>query len=107
MSAANFVASTMSLRRAPSVSPMTRSELPRSAYMSAVSNRVMPRSIALWITFFDISASARPPKLLQPMPTADTISPDRPRLRYSIVPRSPRASVGQTNYRLGGLAATA
>src|SRR5215510_13953661 len=49
--------------------------------MSAVSNRVMPRSIALWITLREVSRSVRWPKLLQPRPTAETRSPEPPRLR--------------------------
>src|SRR5580692_2816022 len=43
----------------------------------------MPRSSALWTTFFVASKSMRPPKLLQPRPTTDTSRPDRPRLRCS------------------------
>src|ERR1700756_2209127 len=43
----------------------------------------MPRSSALWTTFFVASKSMRPPKLLQPRPTTDTKRPDRPRLRCS------------------------
>src|SRR5262245_8147754 len=49
--------------------------------MSAVSNRVMPRSIALWITLREVSRSVRWPKLLQPRPTAETRRPEPPRLR--------------------------
>src|SRR4029077_4853878 len=49
--------------------------------MSAVSNRVMPRSIALWITLREASRSMRWPKLLQPRPTAETRRPEPPRLR--------------------------
>src|SRR4051812_46440282 len=49
--------------------------------MSAVSNSVMPRSIALWITFREVSRSVRWPKLLQPRPTAETRRPEPPRLR--------------------------
>src|SRR5882672_8584336 len=49
--------------------------------MSAVSNRVMPRSIALWITLRELSRSVRWPKLLQPRPTAETRRPEPPRLR--------------------------
>src|SRR5450631_2537660 len=52
--------------------------------MSAVSNRVMPRSIALWITLREASKSMRWPKLLQPRPTAETRRPELPRLRISI-----------------------
>src|SRR6188768_2022558 len=52
--------------------------------MSAVSNRVMPRSIALWITLREVSRSVRWPKLLQPRPTAETRRPERPRLRISM-----------------------
>src|SRR5213593_3895632 len=49
--------------------------------MSAVSNRVMPRSIALWMTLREVSRSVRWPKLLQPRPTAETRRPEPPRLR--------------------------
>src|SRR5471030_1065375 len=49
--------------------------------MSAVSNSVMPRSIALWITLREASRSVRWPKLLQPRPTAETRRPEPPRLR--------------------------
>src|ERR1700744_5281945 len=52
--------------------------------MSAVSNRVMPRSIALWITLREASRSMRWPKLLQPSPTAETRRPEPPRLRISM-----------------------
>src|SRR5215831_10345597 len=41
----------------------------------------MPRSIALWITFREVSRSVRWPKLLQPRPTAETRKPEPPRLR--------------------------
>src|SRR5690348_13023909 len=51
--------------------------------MSAVSNSVMPRSSALWITRRVASSSMRPPKLLQPRPIAETRRPDVPRLRIS------------------------
>src|SRR5580700_5392053 len=49
--------------------------------MSAVSNSVTPRSIALWITLREVSRSQRWPKLLQPRPTAETRRPEPPRLR--------------------------
>src|ERR1700722_15596194 len=49
--------------------------------MSAVSNSVMPRSIARLITLREVSASQRWPKLLQPRPTAETRRPEPPRLR--------------------------
>src|SRR3954452_1603548 len=49
--------------------------------MAAVSNSVMPRSIALWITLREDSRSVRWPKLLQPRPTAETRRPEPPRLR--------------------------
>src|SRR5580692_10280812 len=49
--------------------------------MSAVSNNVMPRSIALWMTLREVSRSQRWPKLLQPRPTAETRRPEPPRLR--------------------------
>src|SRR3954453_4956779 len=49
--------------------------------MSAVSNSVTPRSLALWITLREVSRSVRWPKLLQPRPTAETRRPEPPRLR--------------------------
>src|SRR6266404_8731385 len=49
--------------------------------MSAVSNSVTPRSIALWITLREVSRSVRWPRLLQPRPTAETRRPEPPRLR--------------------------
>src|ERR1700690_2034148 len=49
--------------------------------MSAVSNSVTPRSIALWITLREVSRSVRWPKLLQPRPMAETRRPEPPRLR--------------------------
>src|SRR5215218_7218080 len=49
--------------------------------ISAVSNSVTPRSIALWITLREVSRSVRWPKLLQPRPTAETRRPEPPRLR--------------------------
>src|SRR3954451_1666314 len=52
--------------------------------MSAVSNNVMPRSSARWITLREVSRSVRWPKLLQPSPTADTRRPEPPRLRISM-----------------------
>src|SRR5271154_553200 len=52
--------------------------------MSAVSNSVTPRSIALWITLREASRSMRWPKLLQPRPTAETRRPELPRLRISM-----------------------
>src|ERR1700709_280787 len=53
--------------------------------MSAVSNSVTPRSIALWITLREVSRSVRWPKLLQPRPTAETRRPEPPRLRICMV----------------------
>src|SRR5215469_6676881 len=52
--------------------------------MSAVSNKVMPRSSALCTTARVPSTSSRAPKLLQPSPTTETRRPERPRLRCSI-----------------------
>src|ERR1700753_1016644 len=52
--------------------------------MSAVSNSVTPRSIALWITLREVSRSVRWPKLLQPRPTAETRRPELPRVRISM-----------------------
>src|SRR5687767_1968205 len=43
----------------------------------------MPISMHLAITSPVRCASTRPPKLLQPRPTAETIRPELPRLRYS------------------------
>src|SRR3954463_14593936 len=53
--------------------------------MSAVSNSVTPRSIALWITLREVSRSVRWPKLLQPRPTAETSRPEPPRLRICMI----------------------
>src|SRR3954466_16386673 len=53
--------------------------------MSAVSNSVMPRSMARWITLREVSRSVRWPKLLQPRPTADTRRPEPPRLRMCMI----------------------
>src|ERR1700753_3781353 len=44
----------------------------------------MPRSSALWMTLREASRSMRMPKLLQPMPTAETRRPEPPRLRISM-----------------------
>src|SRR6516162_3773282 len=55
----------------------------------------MPRSSALWTTFFVASKSVRPPKLLQPRPTTDTRRPDLPRFLCSI--RSPARSVDKSS----------
>src|SRR6185312_11852608 len=43
----------------------------------------MPMSMHLEMTSPVRWASTRPPKLLQPRPTAETMSPELPRLRYS------------------------
>src|SRR5277367_5626511 len=53
--------------------------------MSAVSNSVMPSSSALCTTARVCSASHRMPKLLHPRPTADTLSPELPSLRNSMI----------------------
>src|SRR2546421_3877088 len=53
--------------------------------MSAVSNSVTPRSIALWITLREASRSVRWPKLLQSRPSADTRRPEPPRLRICMI----------------------
>src|ERR1041384_2585032 len=85
----NLEASTISLRRSPSISPSTVSEPPRPPYTSAVSNSVMPQSSALWMTAREFSSSIRWPKLLQPSPTTDTRRPDLPRLRKFMIAPSP------------------
>src|SRR5215470_10669727 len=46
--------------------------------MSAVSSSVMPASIAASTTALVPARSTRLPKLLQPSPAADTISPESP-----------------------------
>src|ERR1700682_556274 len=51
--------------------------------MSAVSNSVMPSSRLRCTIARVCSASLRIPKLLQPSPTAETLRPELPRLRYS------------------------
>src|SRR5580704_3472804 len=53
--------------------------------MSAVSNSVMPSSRAFCTTSRVCSASVFIPKLLHPRPMAETLSPDLPRLRYSMI----------------------
>src|SRR2546430_6863414 len=66
--------------------------------MSAVSNSVMPRSIALWITLREVSRSVRWPKLLQPRPTAETRRPEPPRLRICMID-----PVGMVGRKRGGV----
>src|SRR5690349_2623643 len=51
--------------------------------MSAVSKSVIPSSIARCTIARVCSASLRMPKLLHPNPTAETLRPELPRLRYS------------------------
>src|SRR5262249_48531524 len=53
--------------------------------MSAVSNKVTPRSSARWITLREASRSVRWPKLLQPRPTTETRRPEPPRLRICMM----------------------
>src|ERR1700722_584443 len=53
--------------------------------MSAVSNSVMPSSSALCTTARVCSASHFMPKLLHPRPIAETLSPELPRLRNSMI----------------------
>ena len=50
--------------------------------MSAVSNSVMPTSIAASTTAWVCSSSIRAPKALQPTPTVLTMRPERPSGRY-------------------------
>src|SRR5580698_3878934 len=52
--------------------------------MSALSNSVMPASIAASTTRRDDSRSIRPPKSLQPSASTETTSPELPSGRYSI-----------------------
>src|SRR5215469_477213 len=82
----NFVASTISLRRSPKICPIMVSDPPRLPYVSAVSNSVIPTSMALSITLRVASKSMNCPKLLQPSPITETSSPEFPRLRFSIPP---------------------
>src|SRR5215471_10164813 len=63
--------------------------------MSAVSNRVTPRSMARWITLREVSRSVRWPKLLQPRPTAETRRPEPPRLRICMDQQSCRGRCGK------------
>src|SRR5215207_8443033 len=64
--------------------------------MSAVSKKVMPASSAASITARVPAWSSRRPKLLQPRPTTETLSSERPR-RFSRIPgqdgRSPTVCV--------------
>src|ERR1043165_5361135 len=63
--------------------------------MSAVSNKVMPRSIALWIALREVSRSVRWPKLLQPRPTAETRRPEPSRLRICMIDPVGRERLGR------------
>src|SRR5579859_1141529 len=54
----------------------------------------MPRSSAALTTAAVPASSSRPPKLLQPMPTAETSRPERPRCRYSIAGDSSETCCG-------------
>ena len=74
----------MSLRLGPNILPNCSSDPPRPPYISAVSNKVIPFSIARSTTARVPSRSKRIPKLLHPSPTVETRSPDVPKFRYSI-----------------------
>src|ERR1051325_8086779 len=75
MSMPNLVASTTWSRRPPSTSPSRISLPPALPYTSAVSKNVTPASSAASTTARVPSRSTRRPKLLQPRPTTDTLSP--------------------------------
>src|SRR5688572_28552727 len=72
--------------------------------MSAVSNRLTPRSSAAATTSRVCSPSMRRPKLLQPMPIVDTISPDAPSRRNAmlVTDRSYRRSPTSASALAGG-----
>ena len=93
----NFVASATWSRRPRSAFPMRVSESPTSLpYMSAVSRKVTPASIAASSTVrvpsrVSVLVPSRP-KLLHPSPTAETRRPEAPTLR------SGRADVMRPRY---------
>src|SRR3954447_15072671 len=67
--------------------------------MSAVSSNVMPSSSAASTTARVRSRSTRPPKLLQPSPTTETVSPEAPSWRYSIGKRPSIDGPGEPTVR--------
>src|SRR6266566_6952795 len=85
----NLVARTTWSRRPASTSPSSSSLLPPPPYMSAVSSRVIPASMAASTTERVASASSLRPKLLQPSPATDTSSPESPSDLYRIALPSP------------------
>src|SRR6516162_871915 len=103
----NLVASTTWSRRPASTSPSSSSDAPMP-YTSAVSSRVIPASMAASTTARVLARSSRRPKLLQPSPVTDTVSPDAPSSRYLTSPRSPflspaspAAAAGRAALRIG------
>ena len=78
MSPPNLVAMITSERRDLTAWPSRVSEPPRFPYTSAVSNKVIPASIAAFTTSGTRSSGIRAPKLLQPIPTVETVRPDGP-----------------------------
>src|SRR5262245_498705 len=92
----NFVATSTSARRFSSALPRNSSEPPPPPYTSAVSNRVTPRSSAFATTARVCAWSQRCPKLLQPSPTSETRSPERPSGLVSIVDSERREGDRQT-----------
>ena len=78
----NLVAMMTSPRRSPRALPRISSEGPCSpAYISAVSKKFTPSSIALSTTALAPSWPMRMPKLLQPSPTTETCRSELPMLR--------------------------
>ena len=87
----NFVASTTSSRIDPfSARPTISSERP-SEYMSAVSTKLMPPSIARWTMRTQSSASSLPhgPNIIVPRQCVLTRTPVVPSVRYSMLQNLP------------------
>src|SRR3989304_2371077 len=78
----DFVAMTTLRRWGLRAAPRYSSD-PPWLEASAVAKKVMPISTHLLTTAMVPWASTRPPKLLQPRPTAETWRPDLPRFLYS------------------------
>src|SRR6266545_1216413 len=92
MSEPNFVATIASSRRVPKAAPSSSSDRPcGSPYESAVSNRLIPTSSAVWTASSTLLSSIRRPKLLQPTPTTETARPEPPsrRKRMSVTTCDP------------------
>src|SRR3954447_12017050 len=81
---ATLVASTHQSRFALMARPVSSSEWP-SVYWSAVSMKLMPASRALATIRAAVASSVGPPNIIVPRQIGETLTPLRPRLRYSMV----------------------